>query len=72
MALIAQSDSNPTRKLTAATAGSALVSILGLVLKNLAPGWYDPEVLLSVTPIVIFACGWFIRDQANVVVKVEP
>lgn len=56
---------NPTRKLTAATVGAALVSVAGLVLRNLAPDWYDAEVMMAVTPIVVFGLGYLIRDLPN-------
>lgn len=59
---------NPTNKLTAATVGAAVISVGGLVLKNLAPEWYDPEVMLSITPVVIFVFGWLIRDKPNVTI----
>ena len=62
---------NPTNKLTAAMVGSAAISIIGLILKNLFPEWYDPQVLLNATPLVVFACGWFIKDNPNVVIDVS-
>ena len=66
MDTVSQPTINPTNKLTAATVGSAVISVIGLSLKNLAPEWYDPDVLLSVTPIVIFALGYIVRDNPNV------
>ena len=66
MDTVSQPTINPTNKLTAATVGSAAISVIGLALKNLAPEWYDPDVLLSVTPIVIFALGYIVRDNPNV------
>ena len=66
MNTVSQPTINPTNKLTAATVGSALMSVTGLALKNLAPEWYDPEVLLSVTPLLIFVIGYFVRDKPNV------
>lgn len=68
---INQPTKNPTNKLTAATVGSAMVSVIGLMLKNLAPDWYDPEVLVSLLPIIVFAAGWFVRDAPNQIVIVE-
>lgn len=66
MATVSQPTLNPTNKLTAATVGSAVISVGGLILKNLYPVWYDPDVLLSVSPIVIFALGYIVRDHPNV------
>ena len=68
---ITQPSINPTRKLTAATLASAVISVVGLVLRNLAPEWYDPAVLLAVTPVVAFAFGWFVKDNPNVVIVQE-
>jgi hypothetical protein len=63
-----QPSANPTVKLTAATIAAALVSVSGLVIKNLWPQWYSDEVWSSLTPIVIFACGYLVHDSPNVVV----
>ena len=76
---INQPSNNPTNKLTASTAALAawgiVMSVGGLALKNLAPGWYDPEVMLTVSagmPVVIgFAAGWVTRDRPNVVVVMQ-
>lgn len=76
---INQPSNNPTNKLTAATAAAAAWSIVmsvgGLALKNLAPEWYDPEVLLKVSAavpvVVVFVAGWFTRDRPNVVVVMQ-
>jgi hypothetical protein len=56
---------NPTNKLTAAMAAAAAVSILGLVLKNLAPDWYDPQALLNITPVIVLVFGYVIKDRPN-------
>lgn len=63
---IEQPNSNPTRKLTAATVAAAFWAFAGLVVRNLWPDWYDPEVWAAASPIVLFAAGWFIRDRPNV------
>lgn len=68
---VAQQSANPTRKLTAATVGAALISGTGLVLKNVAPEWYDPQFLLDMSPIVIFGLGWFVKDRPNLHISVE-
>lgn len=63
--LVSQKSALPTRKLSAATIGAALVAVSGLVVRNLAPDWYDPDVWLALTPIVVFALGYLVRDEAN-------
>ena len=68
---IHQPGKNPTNKLTAATLSGAVMSVVGLVLKNMAPEWYDAEVILALTPIVLFAVGWFVPDAPNQIVIVE-
>lgn len=65
MNTVNQPTANPTNKLTAATAAAALVSVVGLILKNVAPGWYDPDVLLNVTPMIVFALGYIVKDKPN-------
>ena len=68
MQTVSQPDSNPTNKLTAATIGAALVSVSGLIMRNLLPEWYDPEVWMNLMPIVVFALGWFVKDHPTVLV----
>lgn len=62
---VPQPTQNPTNKLTAAMAAAAAVSVLGLALKNLAPGWYDPETLMNVTPLIVLIFGYVIKDRSN-------
>ncbi|MBZ9926798.1 hypothetical protein [Mesorhizobium sp. BR1-1-4] len=62
---VPQPTQNPTNKLTAAMAAAAAISISGLVLKNLAPGWYDPETMMNVTPLIILVFGYLIKDRPN-------
>lgn len=69
--MVTQPTINPTNKLTAATIAAALVSFSGLVVRNLAPTWYDEAVWASLTPLLIFVVGWFVPDQPNVVVVME-
>lgn len=66
MPTVKQPSVNPTNKLTAATAAAGIMALVGLVLKNLAPGWYDPEALMSITPLAVLVFGYFIKDQPNV------
>lgn len=69
---ITQPSLNPTNKLTAATVAAAAVSVGGLFLRNLYPEWYDPDVMLAITPIIAFGTGWLIRDRPNVVITESP
>ncbi|MBZ9693922.1 hypothetical protein [Mesorhizobium sp. CO1-1-9] len=62
---VPQPTQNPTNKLTAAMAAAAAISISGLVLKNLAPSWYDPETMMNITPLIILVFGYFIKDRPN-------
>lgn len=65
---VTQPSLNPTVKLTAAVWASMILGVGGLAVRNLAPGWYDPDVWATLTPFAIFAAGWFVKDTANVVV----
>lgn len=61
-----QVNANPTRKLSAAVIGAAAMAVIGLVLRNSFPDWYDPAVMAALTPIVIFGLGYFVKDRPNV------
>jgi len=77
--VVNQPSVNPTNKLTASVVGTSvwgtLMLVLGLVLKNEAPGWYDPEVLASITltgtTVVGGIAGWLTPDRPNVVVVTQ-
>lgn len=71
MATVSQPSRQPTNKVSAATITTALVAVSGLALKNLAPQWYDPEVMLSMTPVLLFVVAWFVPDAPNIVVVTE-
>lgn len=72
-----QPSSQPTNKVAAATAATSawaiVVSIGSLAVKNLAPEWYDPDVIIAVSSgvpiIIVFVAGWFTKDKPNVVVQ---
>lgn len=68
---ITQTTVNPTAKLNAATIAAAMVSVVGLVLRNVAEGWYDPDVMAAILPIAVFLAGYLVKDDANVVVKLD-
>jgi hypothetical protein len=65
---INQPSKNPTNKLSAATIAAAAVSVLGLALRNWAPGWYDPDVMAAMLPVIVYATGWLVPDNPNIIV----
>ena len=65
---ISQPSANPTNKLTSATIGIAIVEVLRTALATFAPEWSDTAMWTALSPIVVFACGWFISDAPNIVV----
>lgn len=48
----------PTRKVTAATLGAAVATIV----LALIPGREDPELQGAVTTVAVFVCGWIVRE----------
>lgn len=73
MATVDQPTANPTNKLTAATLAGAAMAIISLILRNKLPEWYDPDVMVALSPVVAFLAGYLIRDHATtVVVQVTP
>ena len=79
METIDQPSTQPTNKVAAATAATAawaiIVSIGSLAVKNLAPGWYDPDTILAISSgvpvIIVFIAGWFTKDKPNVLVVTQ-
>lgn len=65
MATVKQPTINPTNKLTAATIVAAAVPLAGLIVRNLWPSWYDETVWAGMTPILVMAIGYFVKDEAN-------
>jgi hypothetical protein len=65
METVSQPTYNPTNKLTAAVIGVALVEVTRTALSNFAPGWSDPGMWSALSPVVVFACGWFVKDRPN-------
>lgn len=63
-----QASPNPTVKLTAAIWAAMLLSVSGLILRNVAPGWYDADVWSTLSPFAVAAAGYFVHDAPNVVV----
>jgi hypothetical protein len=65
METVTQATPNPTNKLTAAVVGVAVVEVLRTLLTNYAPQWSDPALWTALSPLIVFACGWFIKDAPN-------
>lgn len=63
--LVNQSTLNPTRKLSAAVVAVAAMEVAWVMLSNLAPTWADPSLKAALTPVVVFAVGYFIKDEAQ-------
>ena len=68
---IVQPSANPTNKLSAATISIALVELSRVLVLNYAPGFYDPVLWSALAPLVVYAVGWFVKDEANVAVVVQ-
>jgi len=69
METVNQTTPNPTNKLTAAVAATAFMSVLRVIVRNVAPDWYDEAMWDALLPIVVLGFGWFIADAPNVAVK---
>lgn len=69
--VVTQPSANPTRKLSAAVVGSAVVEVCRALLTHFAPDFAQPELWTALSPVVIFMCGWFISDAPNVVVVMD-
>ena len=61
-----QTSSAPTRKLTAATLGAAFVDVARVTTENLAPDWADATMWHALLPVVVFLCGYVVKDNANI------
>lgn len=68
---VVQPTLNPTNKLSAATIAAAIMAVSGMVVKNLWPEWYSAEVWMTLMPIVGVLAGYFVKDNANVIVLTE-
>ena len=68
---VTQGSNNPTNKLTAAVVGVAIVEVARTALANFAPGWSDPAMWTALSPVIVFACGWFVPDAPNIMVVVD-
>lgn len=67
MTTINQPTVNPTNKLTASVTAVAVIEILRILTQNFWPGFNDAGLWTALTPIAVFAIGYFIKDNATVV-----
>jgi hypothetical protein len=65
---IVQPSMNPTNKLSAATISVAVVELSRFLVQHFAPEFYDAGLWSALTPMVVFAVGYFVKDEANIVV----
>lgn len=56
---------NPTNKLTAAMVAAFAAEVIKLIVRNVWPQWYDEAVFVALGPVLVFAVGYLIKDDAN-------
>lgn len=69
MAGVNQPNMNPTNKLGAAVAAAALMSVINWLLEAFLPHLPNEDLISGLTPLVVFAAGWFVKDAPTVAVK---
>lgn len=70
MALINQPTINPTNKLTASVVAVAIIELARVLTHNFFPGFDDAALWTALAPVAVFLVGYFIKDNANVVLAV--
>jgi len=70
MATINQPSINPTNKLTASVVAVAVIELARVFTHNFWPGFDDAGLWTALAPIAVFAVGYFIKDEANIVLAV--
>ena len=68
---VTQPNLNPTNKLGAATAAAAAMSALQWILEFIWPDMPNEQLVVGLTPMVVFAAGWLIKDAPNMPTPVE-
>jgi len=63
--LVNQPSRMPTRKLNAAMLGAFTVSLLAVIVRNVAPGYDDPDLWLALSPVTVAVFGYFTRERAT-------
>jgi len=70
MATINQPTINPTNKLSASVIAIAIIEIARVITHNFFPAFDDAGLWTALSPVVVFAIGYFVKDEANVVLAV--
>lgn len=65
--LVSQPTAMPTRKLTSAVIATILMELAKVIVSNLWPSWYDANLWLALTPLVVLLVGYVVKDAPNVV-----
>jgi hypothetical protein len=65
MMTVNQPSARPTNKLTAATLGALLVSLMSVLVQNMAPDWHDPQVFSALGPVMVGLLGYIVKDAPN-------
>lgn len=60
-----QPSARPTNKLTAAMLGSLVVSVTAVIVRNVAPGYDDPNLWLALSPVMVIVFGYVVKDAPN-------
>lgn len=66
--LVNQVSQNPTNKLSAAVIAAAVVSLSRAVTSHFWPEFADQSLWDALLPIAVYLAGYFVRDEATVVV----
>ena len=67
MATVNQPTINPTNKLTASVVAVAVIELARVLVHNFWPGFDDAGLWTALSPVAVFAIGYFIKDEATVV-----
>lgn len=70
MATINQPTINPTNKLSASVIAVAVIELARVLTHNFWPAFDDAALWTALAPIAVFAVGYFVRDEQNVVLAV--
>lgn len=70
MLTVNQPTINPTNKLTASVIAVAVIEIARVLVMNFLPSFNDAGLWTALSPIAVFAVGYFIKDEPNVVVAI--
>lgn len=68
--LVDQPTQNPSNKLSAAIIAGAIVAVSRALIAKYVPELDNDTVWIALTPIVIWGCGYFVRDRATTAIVV--